>query len=104
MERWLQRGVCVAFGAVIGALALAGIAYRPELGALMFLCLTSGLPHGVLFDRAIPIFGGALKVTDLILLRRWARGWPGLRCGTGELRCLQRQRLLWCCWESSSPC
>ncbi len=34
----------------------------------MFLCLTSGLPHGVLFDRAIPIFGGALKVTDLILL------------------------------------
>jgi len=58
----------LAFGGLLGAVALVVIAYRPELGALLFLCLVSALPHSVLFDRGIPVFGGGLKVTDLILV------------------------------------
>ncbi len=57
-----------AFGGLAAVVALSLIVYRPEFGALLFLCLVSALPNGVLFDHPIPLFGGALKATDLILV------------------------------------
>ncbi len=56
------------------ALGLAGVACcvlivrRPEAGALLIIGLTAILPRSVLFDRGLPIGGGALKITDLLLL------------------------------------
>lgn len=63
----VDGGSGLAFAVVAGGIALTAILHRPELGALMFLCLAAGLPHSVLFDRGIPLFGGGLKITDLIL-------------------------------------
>lgn len=56
------------------ALGLVGIACcllivrRPEIGALLIIGLTALLPRSVLFDRGLPLGGGALKITDLLLL------------------------------------
>jgi len=54
--------------AVVGVVILVAVAYRPELGALFFVCAATAVPHHVLFDRGVPAFGGALKVTDMLLL------------------------------------
>lgn len=41
---------------------------RPELGVLAFVFLTAAVPRDALFEHGIPFFGGALKVTDLLLV------------------------------------
>ncbi len=66
---------------VSGALALllvAGVILRrPELGALLIIVLVSIVPRSVLFDRGLPLGGGNLKVTDVLLvltLGAWIAG------------------------------
>ena len=58
----------LALAGVVGGLTLIAIAYRPDFGALLFLLVVAAVPHNLLFERGIPLSGGTLKVTDLILI------------------------------------
>jgi O-antigen ligase len=64
-------------GALATLLLTVLIARRPELGALLVIVLVSVVPRSVLFDRGLPLGGGNLKVTDLLLvltLGSWLAG------------------------------
>lgn len=54
--------------AMAGVVVLVAVAYRPEVGALLFVCAATAVPHHALFDRGLPALGGAIKVTDMLLL------------------------------------
>lgn len=55
-------------GAAAGVLVAGVILVRPEAGALLIIVLTAVLPRTVLFDRGLPVAGGSLKITDILLL------------------------------------
>jgi O-antigen ligase len=72
-------GLAVGFGsglvgpvpllaASLAAGASVAIIARPEVGALAVVCLTLVVPRELLFDRGIPLGGGSLKITDVLVL------------------------------------
>lgn len=56
-----------ALVAVVVALLAYSILRNPEIGALLIVALVACVPRSVLFDRGLPLAGGSLKVTDLLL-------------------------------------
>jgi O-antigen ligase len=51
----------------VGAVVAGLILRRPEHGALAVVCLTLIVPRDILFGPGVPIGGGALKVTDVLV-------------------------------------
>ena len=55
--------------ALIAAVTVAVIVVgRPEVGALAVVCLALVVPRDLLFDRGVPLGGGSLKATDLLIV------------------------------------
>jgi len=54
--------------ALLVAVSVAVIVVRrPEVGALAVICLALVVPRDLLFDRGVPLGGGSLKATDLLI-------------------------------------
>ena len=73
----VRVGPVYAFGTTGAIVVAVGILQRPELGALLILVLAVIVPRSVLFERGIPLAGGNIKVTDLLLgltLGSWLAG------------------------------
>ena len=75
---------------MVGVVVLVAVAHRPEVGALLFVCAATAVPHHVLFDRGVPAFGGALKVTDMLLLATLASWLAHAALVRGTVRYLYR--------------
>ncbi len=58
----------LVLGGLATVLLSALILRRPDIGALIVIVLVAMVPRAVLFDRGLPLGGGSLKVTDLLLL------------------------------------
>jgi O-antigen ligase len=63
----LATSPALAVGGVVGATLVAMTVRRPEVGALAILVLVAIVPRSVLFEQGIPLGGGNLKVTDVLL-------------------------------------
>jgi O-antigen ligase len=57
----------VAATLALGAGAALLISRRPSAGALCVMLLIGTLPRSLLFDHGVPLLGGQVKVTDLLL-------------------------------------